>query len=130
MVCLERLTLWSHPGEKLRRRRTLLRVIRLVADASRGEFAIAILDQVGVLSTEECLPLESIVAIEVARFAMAGYGTWTLLVRCSRERGRAVVVKLLNLWGMLESCSCAWTVHDGGSSPQVLRKTALVIIRA
>lgn len=126
---LRRLTLRSHPRKQLCGRRTLFRVVRLVADAPRGELTVAILHQVGVLSTKKCLPLESIITIEVTRLAVTSYCAGTLLVRGCGERRCAVVVKLLNLWGMLESGPGAWTVHDGGSCPQVLRKTALVIVR-
>lgn len=81
LIRLPRLTLRSHPREQLCGRRTLFCVVRLVADAPRGELTVAILHKVGVLSTKKCLPLESIISIEVTRLAVTSYCAWTLLVR-------------------------------------------------
>ncbi len=89
LFCPRRLTLRSHPREQLCGRRTLLCVVRLVADAPRGELAVAILNQVGVLSTEKRLPLESIITVEVTRLGVTSYCTGTLLVRSCGERGCA-----------------------------------------
>lgn len=122
--------MWPHPREELRRRGTLVGALRLVSHASRGQLAVAVLDQVGVLGTEECLPLEGIVAVEVPWVSMACDGTRTLLVGGGRQRGRAVVIEVLYLGSVLESCSGAWSIYHGGSTSKVLCKSTLVVVGA
>lgn len=80
-----RLTLRSHPGEKLGRRRALLRALRLLSKAAGSKLAVRVLHQVRLLGAEEALPLQRVVAIEVARVPMARHGAGILLVRGAGE---------------------------------------------
>lgn len=80
-----RLTLRSHPGEKLGRRRALLRALRLLSKAAGSKLAVRVLHQVRLLGAEEALPLQGVVAIEVAGVPMARHGAGILLVRGAGE---------------------------------------------